>query len=36
MRGRRLTQVDEQQIVREANAAFRRVRDSLTVVARTA
>ncbi|WP_144713695.1 amidohydrolase [Curtobacterium pusillum] len=36
MRGRRLTRVDEQRVVSEANAAFRRVRDSLTVVARTA
>ena len=34
MRGRRLVFVDEKQIVREANAAFRRIRDHLVVVRR--
>ena len=34
MRGRRLEFVDEKQIVREANAAFRRIRDHLVVVRR--
>jgi len=34
MQGRRLTFVDEQRIVREANAAFRRIRDDLVVVRR--
>lgn len=32
MRGRRLTHVDEQKIVREANAAFRRIKDKMVVV----
>jgi 5-methylthioadenosine/S-adenosylhomocysteine deaminase len=31
MRGRKLTRVDEGQIVREANAAFRRIRDKMVV-----
>jgi 5-methylthioadenosine/S-adenosylhomocysteine deaminase len=34
MRGRRLVFADEGQIVREANAAFRRIRDDLVVVRR--
>jgi 5-methylthioadenosine/S-adenosylhomocysteine deaminase len=34
MRDRRLVFVDEQRIVREANAAFRRIRDDLVVVRR--
>jgi 5-methylthioadenosine/S-adenosylhomocysteine deaminase len=34
MRGRRLVFVDEKQIMREANAAFRRIRDHLVVVRR--
>jgi 5-methylthioadenosine/S-adenosylhomocysteine deaminase len=31
MRGRKLTRVDENQIVREANAAFRRIKDKMVV-----
>jgi 5-methylthioadenosine/S-adenosylhomocysteine deaminase len=34
MQGRRLVFVDEQQVVHEANAAFRRIRDRLVVVRR--
>jgi 5-methylthioadenosine/S-adenosylhomocysteine deaminase len=34
MRGRRLTTVDEHRVVAEANAAFRRVRDAMSVVRR--
>jgi 5-methylthioadenosine/S-adenosylhomocysteine deaminase len=34
MKGRRLVFADERQIVREANAAFRRIRDDLVVVRR--
>jgi 5-methylthioadenosine/S-adenosylhomocysteine deaminase len=34
MQGRRLVFVDEEQIIREANAAFRRIRDDLVVVRR--
>jgi 5-methylthioadenosine/S-adenosylhomocysteine deaminase len=36
MRDRRLTMVDEARIVREANAAFRRIRDKMVVVRRPA
>ncbi len=32
MRGRELTRVDERKIVREANAAFRRIKDKMVVV----
>ena len=31
MAGRKLTRVDENQIVREANAAFRRIKDKMVV-----
>lgn len=34
MQGRRMTRVDEDQVVREANAAFRRIKDKMTVVRR--
>jgi 5-methylthioadenosine/S-adenosylhomocysteine deaminase len=34
MQGRRMTRVDETQVVREANAAFRRIKDKMTVVRR--
>lgn len=34
MQGRRLTKVDEDEIVREANAAFRRIKDKMVVVKR--
>ena len=34
MQNRRLAFVDEGQIIREANAAFRRIRDDLVVVRR--
>ncbi|WP_430244185.1 amidohydrolase family protein [Neorhizobium sp. DAR64861/K0K2] len=34
MLGRRLTKVDEDEIVREANAAFRRIKDKMVVVKR--
>ena len=36
MAGRQLTRVDERQIVREANAAFRRIKDKMVVVRRPA
>jgi 5-methylthioadenosine/S-adenosylhomocysteine deaminase len=34
MQGRKLTKVDEDEIVREANAAFRRIKDKMVVVKR--
>ncbi|MCB8879497.1 amidohydrolase [Acidisoma cellulosilytica] len=34
MQGRRMTRIDEAQVVREANAAFRRIKDKMTVVRR--
>ena len=34
MRGRELTRVDENQVVREANAAFRRIKDKMVIVKR--
>lgn len=34
MKGRKLTQVNEEEVVREANAAFRRIKDKMVVVTR--
>ncbi len=34
MQGRRMTRIDEDQVVHEANAAFRRIKDKMTVVRR--